>query len=113
MKYNGRSVVVLEDGEILSRVHYEDEPDYKSFTVKTKDLSIAGLKTRGTKMERVLFAMGDHTARPLDAISVLADYPSHTGLSACIRSLRKPENGGHRIETSRRADGVVEYRLIG
>jgi hypothetical protein len=114
MYYKGKPVEVISTGGLLSEVRYQEDPDYKSFHILSANLgecSVNPRASKGSKTDSVLAAMSTNGWSTLDEISGLSGYKSLTGLSACIRTLRKPEMGAHVIETRKRADGVFEYHL--
>lgn len=116
MIYKGKQVEVVTTGGLFTQVRYAGDEEHKTFNVLTADLKqhkalVARAPRRGglgPKMEAVVALMSDGLFRTLDEISALSGYESLTGLSAGIRSLRKPENGGYTIDKQKRSE-VNEY----
>jgi hypothetical protein len=112
--YKGKQVEVVSTSGSLSEVRYVGDPDYKTFHITSESLGDCVVNHRtavSRKVDSVLAAMAASGWSSLDEISRLSGYKSLTGLSACIRTLRKPEMGSYVIDTRKRADGIFEYRL--
>jgi len=117
MYYKNKKVEILESGLSLTKI--QDSNGYE-FWVKTGELTseqfsepVSQVTFRlNSKMEAVLEFMRDGQWRTLKQISEAACYPSLTGLSAAIRSLRKPEHGSHVVEKRFITESLYEYRLV-
>jgi hypothetical protein len=102
-------MVKVDDG------HYEfwlPKSEFLERTAVKQKVTIPRSRKMNSKMLAVLQFMLDGQWRSLRQISEGTAYPSLTGLSACIRSLRKPEYGSHMIEKRFVTESLYEYRLI-
>src|SRR5271157_2109229 len=113
--YKGKPVEIVNERGTLTEIRYEGDPEHKTFSVLTKDLTLHSVKPAahrlGCKADSVLSAMSCGDWFSLEDLSRLSGYESLTGLSACLRAFRKPENGSRVIEKRKQTDGVFEYRL--
>jgi hypothetical protein len=90
----------------------KNEPNLSLIEKGKASISSGGFHL-GSKMEAVVDVMNDGLFRTLPEISELTGYQSLTGLSAGIRSLRKPENGNRTVDKRKRDDSnEFEYRLV-
>jgi hypothetical protein len=60
---------------------------------------------------RVYELMRDGHWRTLNDISAATGDP-HASVSAQLRHIRKPRNGGHRVDKRYLGNGLYEYRLV-
>lgn len=100
------SMVKVDDG------HYEFWLPKSEFLERTTVKEKTPRSRMNSKMMSVLEFMSDGQWRSLRQISEGSGYTSLTGLSACIRSLRKPQYGEHIIEKRFITESLYEYRLV-
>lgn len=68
----------------------------------------------GRQLKKVLYLMADQKWRTLAEIEA-ALWEPQASISARLRDLRKPRNGGYTIERRRRGEaawGIFEYRMV-
>lgn len=85
-------------------------PTFQGSTYK-QELDEARL---GAQLKRVLELMSDEVWRTLREISDAVEAPE-ASVSSRLRDLRKPQFGGHKVESRRRGEaqrGLWEYRLL-
>lgn len=105
---------ILDESREMVKV---DDGSYEFWLPKSEFLERTTIKESyhsrmNSRMLSVLTLISDGEWRSLKQISEAVAYPSLTGLSACIRSLRKPEYGGHVIEKRFISESLYEYRLV-